>query len=444
MSDKRVTFASKLGVVAVAAGSAVGLGNIWRFPSQAADGGGAIFIFVYIGCILFFGIPLMMSEFIIGRSARANTASAFNILAPGTQWKWIGRLGVLTGFFIMGFYMVVCGWTVDYFIQSVSGNLNNVSDFSAHFNELLANPLKQTVLMISFTVLTAFFILAGVRKGIENSSKILMPLLFILLIILAVRALMLDGASEGLDFLFKPNMENVKSTLFLDAMGQAFFSLSLGMGCMITYGSYINNSNNLTKTAVQVSFIDIMVAILSGVIIFPSAFALAGNSDTIVGNLVAGGPGLLFITLPELFNQMPAAMIWAAMFFFLLAVAALTSTISLMEVVTLYIYEEYRISRRKSTLIVTLGVIILGVISSYSTQFFNLLDVSSAKYMLPAGGLFISIFVGWYLNKKLVYAQITNNGKLKFGVTFLKVYIFILRYIAPIAISAIFIYGLLG
>lgn len=444
MSDKRVTFASKLGVVAVAAGSAVGLGNIWRFPSQAADGGGAIFIFVYIGCILFFGIPLMMSEFIIGRSARANTAGAFNILAPGTQWKWIGRLGVLTGFFIMGFYMVVCGWTVDYFIQSVSGNLNNVSDFSAHFNELLANPLKQTVLMISFTVLTAFFILAGVRKGIENSSKILMPLLFILLIILAVRALMLDGASEGLDFLFKPNMENVKSTLFLDAMGQAFFSLSLGMGCMITYGSYINNSNNLTKTAVQVSFIDIMVAILSGVIIFPSAFALAGNSDTIVGNLVAGGPGLLFITLPELFNQMPAAMIWAAMFFFLLAVAALTSTISLMEVVTLYIYEEYRISRRKSTLIVTLGVIILGVISSYSTQFFNLLDVSSAKYMLPAGGLFISIFVGWYLNKKLVYAQITNNGKLKFGVTFLKVYIFILRYIAPIAISAIFIYGLLG
>lgn len=444
MSDKRVTFASKLGVVAVAAGSAVGLGNIWRFPSQAADGGGAIFIFVYIGCILFFGIPLMMSEFIIGRSARANTAGAFNILAPGTQWKWIGRLGVLTGFFIMGFYMVVCGWTVDYFIQSVSGNLNNVSDFSAHFNELLANPLKQTVLMISFTVLTAFFILAGVRKGIENSSKILMPLLFILLIILAVRALMLDGASEGLDFLFKPNMENVKSTLFLDAMGQAFFSLSLGMGCIITYGSYINNSNNLTKTAVQVSFIDIMVAILSGVIIFPSAFALAGNSDTIVGNLVAGGPGLLFITLPELFNQMPAAMIWAAMFFFLLAVAALTSTISLMEVVTLYIYEEYRISRRKSTLIVTLGVIILGVISSYSTQFFNLLDVSSAKYMLPAGGLFISIFVGWYLNKKLVYAQITNNGKLKFGVTFLKVYIFILRYIAPIAISAIFIYGLLG
>ena len=444
MSDKRVTFASKLGVVAVAAGSAVGLGNIWRFPSQAADGGGAIFIFVYIGCILFFGIPLMMSEFIIGRSARANTAGAFNILAPGTQWKWIGRLGVLTGFFIMGFYMVVCGWTVDYFIQSVSGNLNNVSDFSAHFNELLANPLKQTVLMISFTVLTAFFILAGVRKGIENSSKILMPLLFILLIILAVRALMLDGASEGLDFLFKPNMENVKSTLFLDAMGQAFFSLSLGMGCMITYGSYINNSNNLTKTAVQVSFIDIMVAILSGVIIFPSAFALAGNSDTIVGNLVAGGPGLLFITLPELFNQMPAAMIWAAMFFFLLAVAALTSTISLMEVVTLYIYEEYRISRRKSTLIVTLGVIILGVISSYSTQFFNLLDVSSAKYMLPAGGLFISIFVGWYLNKKFVYAQITNNGKLKFGVTFLKVYIFILRYIAPIAISAIFIYGLLG
>ena len=444
MNEKRVTFASKLGVVAAAAGSAVGLGNIWRFPSQTADGGGAIFIFVYIGCILFFGIPLMMSEFIIGRSARANTAGAFNILAPGTQWKWIGRLGVLTGFTIMGFYMVVCGWTVDYFFQSISGKLNSVSDLSAHFGALLSNPLKQSALMVAFTILTAFFIIAGVRKGIENSSKILMPLLFILLIILAVRAIMLDGASSGLNFLFKPNIENVKPTLFLDAMGQAFFSLSLGMGCMITYGSYINKKNNLTKTAVQVSFLDSMVAILAGVVIFPSAFALTSNPDTIVNELVAGGPGLLFITLPELFNQMPASMVWAAMFFFLLALAALTSTISLMEVVTLYIYEEYKISRRKSTVIVTTGVIILGIISSYSTQFFNILDVSSAKYMLPAGGFFISIFVGWYLDKKLVYSQITNNGKLKFSVAFLKAYIFILRYIAPIAILSIFIYGLLG
>lgn len=444
MADKRVTFASKIGVVAAAAGSAVGLGNIWRFPSQAADGGGAIFIFVYIACILFFGIPVMMSEFIIGRSAKANTAGAFHKLAPGTPWKWVGRLGVLTGFLIMGFYIVVAGWTLVYLGQSISGHLLSVDNFSAHFNNLLANPLKQSLWMIVFTLLTAYFILSGVRKGIEKSTKIFMPVLFLFLIILAIRAILLPGAGAGLDFLFKPNFENVKSTVFLDAMGQAFFSLSVGMGCLITYGSYFNKNINLTKTAVQVTFLDTLVAIISGMIIFPAAFALTSNPSTIVDELVTGGPGLLFITLPELLNQMAGSMIWSTMFFSLLALAALTSTISLMEVVTIYISEEYRMSRKKSTILVTSGVIILGVISSYSTGFFNILDVSTAKYMLPAGGLFISIFVGWYLNKQIVAAELTNEGELKFGIGFLKMYIFLLRYVAPIAILSIFVYGIIG
>ncbi|MBP6176072.1 MAG: sodium-dependent transporter, partial [Fermentimonas sp.] len=424
---KRVTFTSKIGVVAAAAGSAVGLGNIWRFPSQTADGGGAIFIFVYIACILFFGIPVMMSEFIIGRSARANTAGAFHILAPGTQWKWIGRLGVLTGFIIMGFYMVVAGWTLIYFLQSITGNLHTVNDFSIHFTNILNDPLKQSVWMIVFSFLTSFFILSGVRKGIEKSAKIFMPILFLLLIILAIRSITLEGAIQGLNFLFKPNMEHVKQTVFLDAMGQAFFSLSIGMGCLITYGSYFNKSINLTKTAVQVSILDTLVAVLSGVIIFPAAFALTSSPDTIVDELVTGGPGLLFITIPELLNQMPASMAWSALFFCLLALAALTSTISLMEVVTVYLFEEYKISRRKSTIFVTLGVIILGIISSYSSVFFNILDMASAKYMLPIGGLFISIFVGWYLKQQLVTAQKTNEGKLRFGVGFIKFYIFLLR-----------------
>lgn len=442
--NKRVTFASKLGVVAAAAGSAVGLGNIWRFPSQAADGGGAIFIFVYIACILFFGIPVMMSEFIIGRSARANTAGAFRVLAPGTPWKWVGRVGVLTGFVIMGFYMVVCGWTLIYFSQSLTGNLLTVGDFNAHFNNLLNNPLKQVVWMIIFTLITAYFILSGVRKGIEKSAKIFMPMLFLLLIILAVRAVTLPNASSGLEFLFKPDLNDVKPTLFLDAMGQAFFSLSIGMGCLITYGSYFNKSVNLPKTAVQVSVLDSLVATIAGIIIFPAAFALTSNPSTIVDELVTGGPGLLFITLPELFIQMPGSAVWSTLFFCLLALSALTSTISLMEVVTVYIYEEYRISRKKSTLIVTVGVIILGIISSYSSSFFNLLDVSSAKYMLPAGGLFISLFVGWFLDKRITTAQLTNDGKLKFGLRFIKTYIFLLRYIAPAAILSIFIYGIIG
>jgi|SRR5690554_413666 NSS family neurotransmitter:Na+ symporter len=444
MSEKRVKFATKLGIVAAAAGSAVGLGNIWRFPSQTADGGGAIFIFVYVGCILFFGIPLMVSEFVVGRAAQANTAGAFHKLSPGTQWKWVGRLGVLTGFVIMGFYMVVCGWTLDYFFQSLSGNLHRVSDFTTNFNTLLSNPLRQILWMILFTGMTAFFILSGVKKGIEQSSKFLMPLLFLLLFILAIRSVLLEGSSQGLNFLFKPSMEHVKPTLFLDAMGQAFFSLSIGMGCMITYGSYFNSDINFTKTAVQVSLLDSMVAILAGVIIFPSAFALSTNPGTIVDELVAGGPGLLFITLPELFNQMPLSIVWATLFFCLLSVAALTSTISLMEVVTVYLNEEYRLSRRRSTLLTSFGVIILGVISSLSPPFFNMLDVASAKFMLPLGGLFISLFVGWYLDRKLVSAQLTNEGTLNYGVAFLKVYIFVLRYVAPAAILAIFIYGLVG
>ncbi len=435
---------SRIGVVAAAAGSAVGLGNIWRFPSQTADGGGALFILVYVGCILFFGIPLMVSEFMVGRTSRANTAGAYHKLAPGTQWKWVGRLGVLTGFIIMGFYMVVCGWTLVYIFQSLSGYLSGVTDLSANFIALQSNPVKQIIWMILFTLLTAFFILSGVKKGIEQSAKIMMPMLFLLLVILALRAITLDGAEAGLNFLFRPDLSHVKSTLFLDAMGQAFFSLSLGMGCMITYGSYFNDKTPLVKTAVQVSILDTLVAILAGVVIFPAAFALTANPGTIVDELVAGGPGLLFITLPELFNQMPGSMIWSTLFFCLLALAALTSTISLMEVVTVYIHEEYHISRKKSTLLVTAGVIVLGIFASFFSSFFNFLDVASAKFMLPIGGLFISLFVGWYLDKKIVYAQLTNERSLKFSIGFLKTYIFLLRYVVPIAMLAIFIYGLVA
>lgn len=444
MAEKRVTFASKIGMVAAAAGSAVGLGNIWRFPSQTADGGGAIFILIYIACILFFGIPLMMSEFMVGRAARANTAGAFQKLAPGTPWKWVGRLGVLTGFVIMGFYLVVSGWMLDYFFQSLSGSLQRVDNLSAHFGELQANPLRQIAWMIAFVILTAYFIVSGVKKGIERSAKIFMPLLFLLLIVLAIRAITLEGAASGLDFLFRPDMSHVKSTVFLDAMGQAFFSLSIGMGCMITYGSYFNNNTDLAKTSIQVSTLDTLVAILAGVVIFPSAFALSVNPESIVDELVAGGPGLLFITLPELFNQMPLSMMWSALFFCLLALAALTSTISLMEVVTVYLHEEYRVSRLKGTLLVSLGVVILGIISSYSSVFFNVLDVASAKFMLPIGGLFICLFVGWKLKRNLLLVQLTNDGELPGRAKLLKGYLFLIRYVIPFGILAIFVYGLIG
>lgn len=442
MNENRATFVSKIGMVAAAAGSAVGLGNIWRFPSQTADGGGAIFILVYIGCVLFFGMPLMIAEFIIGRSSRANTVGAFHKLAPGTPWIWAGRLGVLTGFVILGFYMVVCGWTLEYVFQSLTGQLFASKDFAGTFKQLQENHVKQTLLMTIFVLLTALFTLSGVRGGVEKSAKIFMPILFLLLIILGIRSVTLPDASEGLVFLFKPEIKNVKPTVFLDAMGQAFFSLSIGMGCMTTYASYFRNDVNLTKTAVQVSLLDTLVAILAGVVIFPSAFALTTNSDTIISDLVAGGPGLLFITIPRLFDQMSLSALWSTFFFILLALAAITSTISLMEVTTIYLQEEYRISRKKATFLVCIGVFVMGTLSSFSPEFFNLLDYTSAKLMLPVGGFFISLFVGWYLDKRLTSAQITNNGSIKYGIGFLKGYIFILRYLAPLAILAIFLHGL--
>ena len=441
MNKIRIRFASKLGLVAAAAGSAVGLGNIWRFPSQAADGGGALFIFLYIGCIVFFGIPLMMGEFIVGRSGRANASGSFQKLAPGTSWKWVGRLGILTAFLILGFYMVVCGWTMDYIVQSFSGQLMASENFGDNFGNLLQNSTRQIIWMVIFTVLTAFFILAGVKRGIEQSAKILMPVLFLLLLILGIRSVTLIGSTEGLAFLFKPNMETVKSTIFLDAIGQAFFSLSIGMGCMTTYGSYFRDDSNLRKTAVQVSMLDSMVAILAGIIIFPAAFALTQTPDTIVSSLVAGGPGLLFITIPELFHHLPFSSFWATLFFVLLGVAALTSTISLMEVVTTFLHEEFDMLRRNAVTFVSMGVVFLGVVSSISPQFFDVLDYTTAKIMLPMSGLFISLFIGWYLDKKITFAQLTNDGTLSVSVRFLKLYIFILRYIAPVAIVGIFIYG---
>jgi len=442
MNKKRIIFGSKLGIVAAAAGSAVGLGNIWRFPSQAADGGGALFIFLYIGCIIFFGIPLMMSEFLIGRSGRANASGSFEKLAPGTSWKWVGRLGILAGFLILGFYMVVCGWTLEYIVQSVSGELMRAGSFHDNFGNLLQNPFRQFTWMFLFTALTAFFILGGVKKGIEQSAKILMPVLFLLLVILGIRSLTLPGSQEGLAFLFKPSMEHVKSTIFLDAIGQAFFSLSIGMGCMTTYGSYFRDDSNLRKTAIQVSLLDSMVAVLAGIVIFPAAFALTQTPDTIVSTLVAGGPGLLFITIPDLFYHLPFSSFWASLFFLLLAIAALTSTISLMEVVTTFLHEKFQMLRRNAIFFVSIGVIILGAISSFLPSFFNLLDYTTAKVMLPVVGLFISLFIGWRLDKKIVYAQLTNNGTLPVSVRFIKLYVFILRYIAPVAIGAIFVYGL--
>ncbi|HIZ91246.1 MAG TPA: sodium-dependent transporter [Candidatus Bacteroides merdavium] len=445
--NNRANFGSKLGVILASAGSAVGLGNIWRFPFETGNHGGAAFILIYLGCVLFFGIPIMVAEFSIGRHSRANTAGAYQKLAPGTQWRWVGRMGVLAGFLILGYYSVVAGWTLEYIVQAGTNAFagQSANDFIASFNGFVAHPWRPALWMLVFMLMTHFIIVKGVERGIEKSSKIMMPMLFLLLIVLAVCSVSLPGAGAGIEFLLKPDFSKVDGNVLLGAMGQAFFSLSLGMGCLCTYASYFRNDTNLPKTALNVGWIDTMVAILAGFIIFPAAFSVGIQPDA--------GPSLLFITLPNVFQQAFGNLPWLAiilsiMFYVLLALAALTSTISLHEVVTAYLHEEFNLTRSRAAKLVTAGCTFLGVLCSLSLgigkeltifglTLFDLFDFLTAKIMLPLGGFFIAIFTGWYLDKRIVWEEVSNNGTLPKVVY--RIWLFLLKYIAPIGIGFIFI-----
>ena len=445
--NDRANFGSKLGVILASAGSAVGLGNVWRFPYETGSHGGAAFILIYLGCIILLGLPIMIAEFIIGRHSKANTAGAYQILAPGTHWRWVGRMCVLTGFLILSYYSVVAGWTLEYILEAVTNSFSGKSsvDFISSFQSFSSNPWRPILWMMVFLLVTHVIIVRGVEKGIEKSSKIMMPALFIIVVVLVICSVTLPGANAGIEFLLKPDFSKVDGSVFLGAMGQAFFSLSLGMGCLCTYASYFNKKTNLSRTAFSVGIIDTCVAILAGFIIFPAAFSVGIQPDA--------GPSLVFITLPNVFQQafsgVPVlAYLFSVMFYILLAMAALTSTISIHEVVTAYLHEEFNLTRRKAARLVTGGCIFLGVFCSLSLGvmkgftifglgFFDLFDFVTAKIMLPLGGLCISIFIGWYVDKKIVWSEITNDGTLK--VPTYKLIIFILKYIAPIAISLIFI-----
>lgn len=447
VKNDRANFGTKLGVILASAGSAIGLGNIWRFPYETGNHGGAAFILIYLGCVLFLGLPIMIAEFLIGRRSRANTVGAYQKLAPGTHWRWVGRMGVLAGFLILSYYSVVAGWTLEYIIEAVlNGFAGKTSgEFIASFQEFAGNPWRPVVWLIAFLLITHFIIVRGVEKGIEKSSKIMMPALFVIILILVGCSVTLPKAGAGIEFLLKPDFSKVDGNVFLSAMGQAFFSLSLGMGCLCTYASYFNKETNLAKTAFSVGIIDTFVAVLAGFIIFPAAFS--------VGIQPGSGPSLIFITLPNVFQQafagVPAlAYVFSVMFYTLLAMAALTSTISLHEVVTAYLHEEFKLSRVRAARLVTGGCVFLGIFCSLSigvtkdfTVFglgmFDLFDFVTAKIMLPFGGLCISLFTGWYLDKQVVWSEITNDGSLRIPIY--RLIIFILKYVAPVAISLIFI-----
>jgi NSS family neurotransmitter:Na+ symporter len=446
-NDDRSNFGSKLGAILATAGSAVGLGNIWRFPYETGQHGGAAFILIYLLCVFLLGLPIMVSEFIVGRHSRSNTAGAYRKLAPGTQWKWVGRMGVLTGFLILGYYSVVAGWTLEYLRQALmNGFVGHTRDeYTEAFQTFSSSSVAPIVWMVVFLLLTHLIIRMGVEKGIERYSKLMMPMLFIIILVLVGCSVTLPHAGEGIKFLLQPDFSKITASTLLSAMGQAFFSLSLGMGCVCTYASYFSKETRLVKTAFSIGIIDTVIAILAGFIIFPAAFSVGISPDA--------GPGLIFITLPNVFQQAfsgapTLAYIFSVMFYLLLAIAALTSTISMHEVPTAYLHEEFNISRRAAANLVTVGCITLGVVSSLSfgalkeyticgLGAFNLLDFLTAKIMLPFGGMLISIFVGWHLSKRVVLNELTNNGSIKVHVCRLMLYI--LKYFAPVAIALVFL-----
>ncbi len=436
----RDSFGSKFGVIAAAAGSAVGLGNIWKFPYIAGVYGGAAFLFVYLGFILAVGMPVMLSELIIGRSSKRNAFGAFKVLAPGTPWKYIGILGVAAAFLILSFYGVVAGWSVEYIVLSLKNGFSNrtpeeIAGLFSDFNQATIKPLAYQMF---FMILTAAIVIIGVKKGIEKYTKILMPVLVVILLVLCVKSLTLDGAKAGLEFLFKPDFSKLTGDGILSALGHAFFTLSLGMGTLITYGSYIDKNNNLANTVLNVTVADTVIAILAGVAIFPAVFAF--------GITPSEGPGLIFVTLPNVFRQMPGGYVFSILFFILLTVAALTSAISILEVVVAYFMEEFKMSRKSSTILATVLISLLGILCSLSMgelssihvfglNIFDVIDWVSANLLLPIGGLFIALFVGWYFGFKKVKEELAKGSTL--SSMFVSIFIFLVKFVSPLAIAVV-------
>lgn len=443
--NKRGSFGSKFGVIAATAGSAIGLGNIWRFPYITGENGGAAFILMYVGFVLLIGIPVMLSELSIGRMTQKNPFGAFKLLQPKKKWWIIGVIGIASAFMINSFYCVIAGWTLEYLVKAITNQFHSkdATEISTMLNTFQTNSWRPLFWTVAFVALTGSVVLAGIEKGIEKSTKILMPLLFILLIILDIRALTLPNGSEGLTFLFKPDFSKINGTSVLMALGQAFFSLSIGMGTLITYGSYIKKTDNLGTSALAVAFSDTLVAILAGIAIFPAVFAF--------GISPAAGPDLVFLSLPNIFSQMAGGYVFAIFFFALLVVAALTSTISILEVVVAYFTEELKMKRKAATLVASIGIAVLGILCSLSLNkvpslsiagktLFGHVEHISSNIFLPVGGLLIVIFVGWFFGKSVFKAELSSGGSFK--VRYFPILYFLVKFIAPIAIAFVFLNGL--
>ena len=443
---ERGNFGSKMGIILATAGSAVGLGNVWRFPFMTGQNGGAAFIILYFGCILLLGIPGMVGEFIVGRHGQSNAYRAYGKLG-GRWWRLVGILGILTSTIILGFYAVVAGWCLQYLFASVAGQLNGDASYvQQYFSTFSSDPLKPCLWGVAFVLITHLVIVRGVQKGIERASKILMPLLLLLLIVIVVASCLLPGAADGIRFLLQPDFSKVTHSVLLEALGQAFFSLSLGTACLCTYASYFSRDTSLVRSATQIALLDTVIAILAGLMIFPAAFSVGVNPDS--------GPSLIFITLPNVFQQAFAAIpvvgyVISLLFFLLLSLAALTSLISLHEVSTAFIHEELVISRKKAAVIVTVTTCIIGAFCSLSLgateslaffrrTLFDWFDFVTGQIFLPVVGFLTCIFIGWFVPHKIVHDEFTNWGTLRGR--YFHLYLFLVKYVCPICILFIFLH----
>ena len=447
--EKRTNFSSKLGIVLASAGSAVGLGNVWRFPTEVGEGGGAAFILVYILCVVLLGLPLMVAEFIIGRHTHKNTADAYRQLAPRSGWIAQGYIGVFTSWFILCYYSVVAGWTLKYLVEALSGGLGSISDSAAYFKAFSGATWEPLAYMAIVMLMCHLVIIRGVQAGIERSSKLMMPLLLMIIAVLLVFSFSMPGSREGLTFLLKPDLSKLTSSVILSAMGQAFFSLSIAMGCLCTYASYFTDDARLVKTAGSVALIDTVVAVMAGFIMFPAVFSVEAVTPD-------AGPGLVFITLPHVFRiafgSVPlVGWFFAVMFYLLLLLAALTSMVSIHEPPTAFLIEHFRLSRPVATTIVTAVCLAVGTLCCLSfgaladcrplfgLTYFDFFDFVSAKIFLPLGGMIISLFVGWRLDRKIIVGQLTNAGTIRIPAWAVSAFVFLLRWFIPLAMGGIFV-----
>ncbi|OSQ41022.1 Na+-dependent transporter [Thalassospira mesophila] len=442
---KREHWGSRLGFILAAAGSAVGLGNIWKFPYMAGVNGGGAFLLIYLALVFTIGLSVMLAEMVIGRMAEKNAIGAFKKLKGGA-WPLVGLCGVAAAFMILSFYSVVAGWTIAYMVKSVSGAISSSDPavLGAAFGGFISGSISPLFYHAIFMALTVFVVLSGIGSGIERASKILMPALFVLLLVLIVRAVTLPGADKGLAFLLQPDFSKVTWHTVSDALSQAFFSLSLGMGAMITYGSYLSKKENISGAAGWVTLLDTAVAVLAGLLVLPAVFAFGFDP--------AAGPGLTFITLPAVFAQMPFGAFFAFLFFLLLAIAALTSSVSILEVVVAYFVDDRGVNRKMASIVVGVIIFFLGIPSSLSMgmmadtkffgmTFFDLMDFLSSKLLLPIGGLFISLFVGWVVWGAAKADIAAHNGTVPFWINGWGI---VVKFIAPLAIAFILIQGLMG